>query len=323
MRRGRSSVVVGRSSFVISKSEVHLNHTRSTLPTTEQRNPLSAELDTLSTLEMVRLMNREDARVPLAIAEVLPQIAQVVEQMAQALAAGRRVFYQGAGTSGRLAVLDAVELLPTFRLEPGRIVPLLAGGMAALTHSIEGAEDDEAQGRRDLEEHAFQAGDVLVGIAASGRTPYVLGGLRYAAELNTPAAALVCNRATPLAAAAQIAIEVIVGPEVLSGSTRLKAGTAQKLVLNMLSTSAMVQLGKVYGNLMVDVQPTNSKLRDRAVRIVCEVTGMTSEDAQARLQAADWEVKTALVMELAGVDAPTARARLAAAGGRIRTALKS
>lgn len=291
------------------------------LPTTEQRNPLSANLDALSTLEMVRLMNRQDAQVPLAIAEVLPHIAAAVDVMTTAMAAGRRVFYQGAGTSGRLAVLDAVELLPTFGLEPGRVVPLLAGGSGALTHSIEGAEDDEAQGRNDLIEHDFAEGDVLVGIAASGRTPYVLGGLGYAAEIGAPTVSLVCNHNSPMAAAAQIAIEVLVGPEVLTGSTRLKAGTAQKLVLNMLSTGTMVKLGKVYGNLMVDVQPTNVKLRARAVRIVSEATGLTLPEAQARLEDAGGEVKTAIVMALTGVDVSTARQRLSEAQGRVRAAL--
>lgn len=291
------------------------------LPTTEQRNPLSAELDRLSTLEMVRLMNRLDASVPLAIAEVLPQIAHTVEAMSRALAAGHRVFYQGAGTSGRLAVLDAVELLPTFGIDAGYVVPLLAGGEGAMTRSIEGAEDDAEQGRRDLAAHGFSGSDVLIGVAASGRTPYALGGLRYAAELGAPSAALVCNANSPMAVVAQTAIEVLVGPEALTGSTRLKAGTAQKLVLNMLSTCTMVKLGKVYGNLMVDVQPTNAKLRDRAVRIVCEATGADAAGAQSLLDAAGGEVKTAIVMELSGADAAEARRRLQRARGRIREAL--
>lgn len=292
-----------------------------TLPTTERRNPLSAELDKLPTLEMVRLMNRLDAGVPLAIAEVLPQIATTVDAMSGALEAGHRVFYQGAGTSGRLAVLDAVELLPTFGIEAGHVVPLLAGGEGAMTHSIEGAEDDVEQGKQDLAAHDFTRDDVLVGIAASGRTPYVLGGLGYASELGARSAALVCNAHSPMAAAAGTAIEVLVGPEVLTGSTRLKAGTAQKLVLNMLSTCTMVKLGKVYGNLMVDVQPTNAKLRDRAVRIVCEATGTDATTAQTLLEATNGEVKTAIVMELSGSDAAEARRRLQNARGRIRDAL--
>ncbi|MEZ4710437.1 MAG: N-acetylmuramic acid 6-phosphate etherase [Caldilineaceae bacterium] len=291
------------------------------LPTTESRNPLSMGLDGLSTLHMVQLMNQQDATVPVAIAQVLPQIAQTVEIMAAALAAGHRVFYQGAGTSGRLAVLDAVELLPTFRLEPDRVIPLLAGGDAAMMRSVEGAEDDEALGRADLARHDFGQHDVLIGVAASGRTPYALGGLRYAAELGAQSAALVCNAGSPMAAAARIAIEVVVGPEVLTGSTRLKAGTAQKLVLNMLSTCTMVKLGKVYENLMVDVNPSNQKLRQRATRIVGEITGLAGEEAATLLTAANWEVKTAVVMGLLDVSAIEARQRLAMANGHIRRAL--
>lgn len=295
--------------------------THISLPTTETRNPLSMKLDTLSTLQMVQLMNQQDATVPVAIAQVLPQIAQTVDIMAAALAAGGRIFYQGAGTSGRLAVLDAVELLPTFRLEPNRVIPLLAGGDAAMMRSVEGAEDDEALGRSDLTRHHFAPNDVLVAVAASGRTPYALGGLHYAAQLGARSAALVCNGGSPMAAAAQIAIEVVVGPEVLTGSTRLKAGTAQKLVLNMLSTSTMVKLGKVYENLMVDVQPSNQKLRQRAARIVAEITGLSGEEAVTLLEAADWEVKTAVVSGLLDVPAADARQRLATANGHIRRAL--
>ncbi|RIK30941.1 MAG: N-acetylmuramic acid 6-phosphate etherase [Chloroflexi bacterium] len=249
------------------------------MPPTEQRNPLSANLDDLSTLEILRLFNRLDATVPVAVAEALPQIAQVVDQATATLASGGRLFYQGAGTSGRLAVLDAVELLPTFSLEPGYVIPLLAGGDAALTRSVEGAEDDEALGRQDLVRHHFAQQDMLIGLAASGRTPYVLG------------------------------------------STRLRAGTAQKLVLNMVSTGVMVKLGKVYGNLMVDVQPTNQKLRERAVRIVQEITGLDPAAARTLLERANWRVKTAVVMELAGVDGEEAARRLAASGGLVRGAV--
>jgi N-acetylmuramic acid 6-phosphate etherase len=292
-------------------------------PPTEQRNPSSAQLDEFSTVEMLRLFNRLDATVPLAIAEVLPQIAQVVDGAVATLAGGGRLFYQGAGTSGRLAVLDAVELLPTFSLEPGRVVPLLAGGEAALTRSVEGAEDDEGLGRADLMRHDFASQDMLIGLAASGRTPYVLGGLRYAAEIGAPTAALVCNPGSAMAAAATVAIEVITGPEALTGSTRLRAGTAQKLVLNMISTSVMVKLGKVYGNLMVDVQPTNQKLRQRAVRIVQESTGLDSASAHTLLDGANWQVKTAVVMALAEVDVAEAARRLAASGGRVREAVST
>jgi N-acetylmuramic acid 6-phosphate etherase len=290
---------------------------------TEQRNPLSADLDQLATLDLVRLINRQDATVALAVAEVLPQIAQTVDQIVATLQAGGRLFYQGAGTSGRLAVLDAVELLPTFRVPPGLVIPLLAGGMEALTRSVEGAEDDEAQVKHDLQAHDFSAQDILVGIAASGRTPYVLGGLRYAAEIGAPAVAVVCNPQSPLAAVAPLAIEVITGPEVLTGSTRLKAGTAQKLVLNLISTASMVKLGKVYSNLMVDVQPTNQKLRARAVRILFEATGVDEPTARQLLQAAGWQVKTAAVMALAGVDATEATNRLARHHGHVRAALQA
>lgn len=291
------------------------------LPPTEQRNPLSNELDQLSTLEMLRLMNRLDATIPAVIAEVLPQIAQTVDQISATLAAGGRLFYQGAGTSGRLAVLDAVELIPTFSAPAGMVVGLLAGGSAALMRSVEGAEDDAALGHSDLVAQNFSAQDMLVGVAASGRTPYVLGGLGYANELGAPTAVVVCNPASPMAAVAGVAIEVVTGPEVLTGSTRLRAGTATKLVLNMLSTGAMVKLGKVYGNLMVDVQPTNAKLRQRAIRIVTEITGVDDPAAETLLEEAGWQVKTAVVMGLTGLDASTARQHLQQSQGHVRTAL--
>jgi N-acetylmuramic acid 6-phosphate etherase len=291
------------------------------LPPTEQANPLSAEMDKLSALEFARLMNRIDAAVPLAIAEVLPQIASAIEIIAAQLAAGGRLFYQGAGTSGRLGVLDATELVPTFSFPRERAVALIAGGNAAVIGSVEGAEDSAEQGRADLEAHAFSAADVLIGIAASGRTPYVIGGLNYAAEIGAPTIAVVCNPASPVAAAAQIPIEIVTGPEILTGSTRLKAGSAQKMVLNMLSTGAMVQLGKVYGNLMVDVQPTNEKLHDRAMRIVDAITRVGRAEAQNLLEASGWTVKTAVVMGLARVDADEARRRLDASGGRVREAI--
>lgn len=293
------------------------------LPPTEQRNPLSTELDQLPTMELLRLMNRLDATIPAIIAEALPQIAQTVDQITTTLAAGGRLFYQGAGTSGRLAVLDAVELIPTFSVPAGLVIGLLAGGSAALMRSVEGAEDDAALGRHDLIAQNFSVQDMLVGVAASGRTPYVLGGLGYANELGAPTAVVVCNPASPMAAVARIAIEVVTGPEVLTGSTRLRAGTATKLVLNMLSTGAMVKLGKVYGNLMVDVQPTNAKLRQRAIRIVTESTGIEASTAEALLQTANWQVKTAVVMGLTGVDAATAQQRLQQSHGHVRAALFS
>jgi N-acetylmuramic acid 6-phosphate etherase len=297
-------------------------HPAANLPPTEQRNPLSTELDRLETLDLLRLVNRQDATVALAVAEALPQIAAVVERATTTLSGGGRLFYQGAGTSGRLAVLDAVELLPTFSAPIGLVIPLLAGGPEALTRSVEGAEDDGSLGRRDLEIHAFRSLDMLIGLAASGRTPYVLGGLRHAAEIGAATAAIVCNPGSPMAEAAQIAIEIVTGPEVLTGSTRLKAGTAQKLVLNMVSTSVMAKLGKVYGNWMVDVQPTNQKLRQRATRIVMEITGADEEMASQWLQEAGWQVKVAVVMGLANIVASEARQRLRASGGRVREAVE-
>ncbi len=291
------------------------------LPSTEQRNPLSHDLDALSPLEMARLINRLDADVPLAVAECLPQIALVIERVSDVMSSGGRLFYLGAGTSGRLAVLDAVELVPTFGIDPAQVVGLLAGGAAAMMRSVEGAEDDAEQGRRDLEAHEFSARDALIGVAASGRTPYVAGGLRWARGLGAFTAAIACNPGSLIGEIAEVAIEVVAGPEVLTGSTRLRAGTAQKLVLNTISTSVMVRQGKVYENLMIDVQPTNAKLRDRAARIVATVTGEALEAAQSLLEAADWEVKTAVVMGLAEVGADEARARLAASGGRVRGAV--
>lgn len=293
----------------------------SRLPPTEQPNPLSQDLDRLDPLELARLMNRQDAGVPAAVAEALPQIAQAIQAIAAAMAQGGRLFYQGAGTSGRLAALDAAELGPTFSLEPGRAIALIAGGPVALTQAVEGAEDDADQGTADLAAHDFHPPDVLVALAASGRTPYVLGGLRHANRLGAVTIGVACNPDTPLLAEAHIPILVLTGPEVLAGSTRLKAGTAQKLVLNMLSTGAMVRLGKVYGNRMVDVQPANQKLRNRALGMVMELVGVDEGRARALLDASGWQVKVAVVMGLAQVDADRARAALDAAGGRIREAL--
>ena len=279
------------------------------------------QLDSLPTLELVRLMNQLDATIPLVVAQALPQIAQTVDAIATTLANGGRLFYQGAGTSGRLAVLDAVELRPTFSTPPGLVIGLIAGGEGALVKSVEGAEDSRALGEADLRAHDFGRQDMLIGVAASGRTPYVLAGLDYANLLGAVTGCVVCNPASPIAAAAQLPIEVVTGPEVLTGSTRLRAGTVTKLVLNMLSTGAMVKLGKVYENLMVDVQPTNAKLRERATRIVAEITGVEAAAAEQLLAAANWQVKTAVVMGLAGVDATEATARLVTSQGRVREAI--
>lgn len=289
---------------------------------TEQRNPATAQIDQLPTDELCRLINRQDAVTPLVVAEVVPRIAEAVEVCSAALAAGHRVFYLGAGTSGRLGVLDASELLPTFGLEPGRVVALIAGGDQALRHSIEAAEDRMELGRADLEKHEFVAGDVVIGIAASGRTPYVIGAMQYAKQLGATTVAVVCSPASPMADLADIAIEAIPGPEVITGSTRMKAGTVQKMILNLLSTASMIKLGKVYSNWMVDVQVTNEKLRQRAVRIVSESTGLDHAAAREMLTASGGQVKVAIISGLLGCSTEEARAKLDAAGGVIRRAVE-
>ncbi|MFA4104449.1 N-acetylmuramic acid 6-phosphate etherase [Serratia sp. IR-2025] len=287
----------------------------------ETRNPATMGLDEMSTLEMVRCFNQEDRKVPEAIEKVLPAIAQAVDLAAAALKAGGRLIYLGAGTSGRLGVLDASECPPTFGVPHGVVVGLIAGGPGALLKAVEGAEDDEALGEADLRALNLTAVDMVVGLAASGRTPYVIGALRYARGLGCPTAAISCNPDSPIAHEAQVAISPVVGPEALTGSTRLKSGTAQKLVLNMLSTGAMVKLGKVYQNLMVDVKATNVKLVDRACRIVVEATGAERVQAEAALAQTGFEVKPAILMILAGVSAAEAQQRLQRHDGYLRAAL--
>ncbi len=289
--------------------------------TTETRNPNTMELDKMTALEIVTAMNREDALVPLAIESVLPQISQVVSWAVESLGQGGRMFYMGAGTSGRLGVLDAAECPPTFGVSPDLVVGLIAGGDAAFLKAVEGAEDSPELGRQDLIDHGLQRHDLVIGIAASGRTPYVLGGLAYAKEVGCRTAAISCNAGCNIGKAADLAIEAVVGPEVLTGSTRLKAGTAQKLILNMISTAAMVGIGKTYQNLMVDVMQTNEKLHVRAENIVMTATGVEREQARASITAADGSVKTAITMILTGCDAGTARERLAKAKGHVREAI--
>ena len=289
--------------------------------TTETRNPNTMELDKMTALEIVTAMNREDALVPLAIESVLPQISQVVSWAVESLGQGGRMFYMGAGTSGRLGVLDAAECPPTFGVSPDLVVGLIAGGDAAFLKAVEGAEDSPELGRQDLIDHGLQRHDLVIGIAASGRTPYVLGGLAYAKEVGCRTAAISCNAGCNIGKAADLAIEAVVGPEVLTGSTRLKAGTAQKLILNMISTAAMVGIGKTYQNLMVDVMQTNEKLHVRAENIVMTATGVEREQARASITAADGSVKTAITMILTGCDAGTARERLAQAKGHVREAI--
>jgi N-acetylmuramic acid 6-phosphate etherase len=290
--------------------------------TTEARNPATIGLDQVTTLEFVRLVNQEDARVSAAIAAQETEIAAAIDLVAARLGAGGRLVYMGAGTSGRLGVLDASECPPTFSAEPGQVIGLIAGGPDALTRAVEGAEDSADQGAADLREIDLSARDVLVGIAASGSTPYVLGGLAYAHEIGAATIGLSCNAGRPVTALADIGISVVVGAEVLSGSTRMKAGTATKLVLNMLSTGAMVKLGKTYGNLMVDLQASNAKLLARSLRIVRELTGLDADAAQALLQAADGELKVAIASQLLDIPAATARQQLAKAGGRLREVLE-
>ena len=290
--------------------------------TTERRNPRTMQLDTMSELEIVTVMNEEDARVPLAIAKKLPQIAQAAHWAAEAFAQGGRLFYMGAGTSGRLGVLDAAECPPTFGVDPGMVVGLIAGGEKAFIKAVEGAEDSRDLGRDDLKAHNLTKDDVVVGIAASGRTPYVLGGLDYARELGCRTVAISCNAGSAVGQAADLAIEVVVGPEVLTGSTRLKAGTAQKLILNMISTATMVGVGKAYQNLMVDVMQTNEKLHVRAEKIVMEATGVDRDTAKATIAAAGGSVKTAITMILASCDAEEAKARLDKARGHVREAIQ-
>lgn len=290
--------------------------------TTETRNQATINLDTMTPLEVVTAMNREDARVPQAIEPLLPNIAKAVEWAIDSLQKGGRLFYMGAGTSGRLGVLDAAECPPTFGVSPDLVVGLIAGGEKAFIKAVEGAEDSRDLGRDDLKEHNLTKDDLVVGIAASGRTPYVLGGLDYARGLGCRTVAISCNAGSAVGQAAELAIEVVVGPEVLTGSTRLKAGTAQKLILNMISTATMVGVGKAYQNLMVDVIQTNEKLHVRAEKIVMEATGVDRETAKSTIAAAGGSVKTAITMILANCSAGEAKTRLDKARGHVREAIQ-
>src|SRR5579883_1388847 len=284
---------------------------------TEARNPASTRLDELTSVELVELMNREDAGVAAAVATQKREIAQAIEVIADRLSRGGRLVYAGAGTSGRLGVLDASECPPTFQTPPEQVVGLIAGGPGAMFKAVEGAEDSAALGEKDLAALNLSADDVFVGIATSGRTPYVLGAIRYARAAGAYAIGFACNEDSDVAREADLAIVPVVGPEVLSGSTRLKAGTATKMVLNMLTTGAMVRMGKTFGNLMVDLKATNTKLRARTNRIVRILTGLSVEASARLLEQCGGELKTALVAQLAGVSPEEARARLAAAGGQV------
>ncbi len=290
--------------------------------TTEQRNPETTHIDELATIDIVRLMNEADQTVPQAIAKILPDIALAVDLITARLAHGGRLCYIGAGTSGRLGILDAVECPPTFSTPPELVQGFIAGGTPAIFRAQEGAEDDPVRGRQDLEQAGLRAQDVVVGIAASGRTPYVIGALDYARDVGAAAIALACSEHAVIADHADLALLPVTGPEILTGSTRLKAGTAQKLVLNMLSTATMIKLGKTYGNLMVDVKASNAKLTARARHIVSEVTGCTDSEAATVLRKAGGQAKLAILMQMTGCTATEGHLKLSLAHGHLAEALR-
>ncbi|TPE16613.1 N-acetylmuramic acid 6-phosphate etherase [Pantoea vagans] len=290
---------------------------------TEDRNPASQNIDELSTEAMLRVINDEDKKVALAVEAILPQIAAAVDAICAAFRAGGRLIYCGAGTSGRLGILDASECPPTFGTPREQVIGLIAGGHTAILQAVENAEDNREQGAQDLKDIHFSRHDILVGIAASGRTPYVLGALAYANELGATTVALTCNPNSAMAQVAAIALTPVVGPEIVTGSSRMKAGTAQKLVLNMLTTGAMIRSGKVYGNLMVDVEATNQKLVQRQVNIVMQATDCDDATARDALTACGGHCKTAILMVLAGLDADEAKALLSQHQGFIRQALQA
>lgn len=289
--------------------------------TTETRNPESMDLDEMTPQELVELMNREDRHVVDAVREVTSEIARAVELATEALKCEGRIFYIGAGTSGRLGVLDAAECPPTFGVSPDRVIGLIAGGESAFLKAVEGAEDSKELCRRELEKYHVCDKDLVIGLAASGRTPYVIYGLRFAKSIGCRTIAIACNKDSEIGQEADVKIEAVTGPEVLTGSTRLKAGTAQKMILNMISTGAMVGIGKVYQNLMIDVQKTNEKLEVRAQNITMEATGCDREEAVRMLEKAEGNVKTAIIMILLACDKKEAEQRLLKADGKVRTAL--
>lgn len=288
---------------------------------TESRNPASEQIDTLPTLDMLKVINQQDQLVALAVAQTLPQVAQAVEAIATAFAQGGRLIYMGAGTSGRLGILDASECPPTYGSQPEQVIGLIAGGHTAILKAVENAEDNRELGQSDLKALHLSEKDVLVGIAASGRTPYVIAGMEYARSVGATVVSLACNPGCPMEAYADIVITPVVGAEVVTGSSRMKAGTAQKLVLNMLTTGAMIKSGKVFGNLMVDVEATNAKLIQRQTNIVVEATGVSAEQAEAALAACGRHCKTAILMILGGFSAEQAAQKLTQHQGVIRAAL--
>lgn len=288
---------------------------------TESRNSASEQIDTLSTIELLKVINDEDKKVAFAVEQTLPEIAQVVDAVANAFSHGGRLIYSGAGTSGRLGILDASECPPTFGSKPEQVVGLIAGGKAAILQAVENAEDNTLLGKQDLQALHFSESDVLVAIAASGRTPYVLGMMQYALIQGATVACISCNPQSPMVDLAQIAITPVVGAEVVTGSSRMKAGTAQKLVLNMITTGAMIKAGKVFGNLMVDVEATNAKLVQRQKDIVMQATECTLDVAEKALMSCEFHCKTAIVMVLLNIDAESAKQKLAKNSGFIRPAL--
>ncbi|MBB6408488.1 N-acetylmuramic acid 6-phosphate etherase [Mesorhizobium sangaii] len=287
----------------------------------EGRNPRTMDIDLLTTIDVLRKINDEDEAVPAAVEKVVPEIAAAVDRIVLAFQKGARLIYMGAGTSGRLGVLDASECPPTFGVPEGMVVGLIAGGPDALVRSTEGAEDDPKMGARALQEIGLTSDDVVVGIAVSGRTPYVIGGLTYATQVGATTVALSCNPASTIAGIADIAISPVVGPEVLTGSTRLKSGTAQKLVLNMLTTASMIRIGKSYQNLMVDLNPSNKKLVARATRIVMQTTGCAAQQAKQALAQTGNDVKLAILVTITGLGVEEARVALGKAGGFLRKAI--
>lgn len=289
---------------------------------TEARNPATADIDLLSTFEIVRLINNEDAQVAAVVAAELHPIARAIDAIAERMRSGGRLIYIGAGTSGRLGMLDAVECPPTFNTKSGQVIGVIAGGTGIFSQSKENIEDDTVLGRQDIQSLDIAAQDSVVGIAASGRTPYTLSGMEEARRRGALVISVACNHPSPMAAVARISIAPITGPEVINGSTRLKAGTAQKMVLNMISTGVMIRLGKTYGNLMVDLQPNNAKLRERALWIIMQATGLSAEEAAAQLEACGGEVKVAIVSTLAKVSPEEAARRLEKTGGFARPAIQ-
>jgi N-acetylmuramic acid 6-phosphate etherase len=303
--------------YQIKKNQADMDHL-----ITEQNNPESVAIDQMDPIQIAMLMNREDLKVVAAVERVLPEIARAIETVTERVQAGGRLIYIGAGTSGRLGVLDASECPPTFNTPPALVVGLIAGGHRALTNAIEGAEDNRQAGEEDLRGVEVDAKDVVCGIATSGRTPYVLGGLAYARSLGAATLGVTCNEVSELTEVSDVLIAPVVGPEILSGSTRLKAGTATKMVLNMISTGTMIRIGKTYGNWMVDLRATNVKLKDRSIRIVSGITGLDRQRAESLLARCDGEVKTAIVSQALGVEKIEAQERLKAAAGRLRTAIQ-